>query len=90
MRLTEADVRFRTKPIPRLGLAAANAWNGPGGQAWTLTLRTEHVPLCLIAVSIQFVMGANEMEYFHSFNREIIVPTDSFQHYFQIQLPRFP
>lgn len=90
MRLMEADVRFRTKPIPRLGLTAVKPWSSTGPQPWQVTLRTEHAPLCLIALSVQFVTGADQREHFQGFKRQIIVPADSFQHDFKIDLPAPP
>ena len=64
MRLMAADVKFRTKPIPRLGLIAVKSWSAAGLQPWLVTLRTEHAPLCLIALSVQFVTGAVQREHF--------------------------
>jgi hypothetical protein len=88
MRLVEADVRFRVRPVPRLGLAAANAWNSPNGQLWILTLRSEHALLCLVAANIRFAVGGgHEVEYFHSFNGEVIDLAASFQHSFEIKMP---
>ena len=90
MRIVEADVRFRTKPTPRLGLSAANAWNQPGGQLWIMTVRTEHAPLSLIGVSIRFAIGPKETEYLHSFRGDVIHQAETFQHNFEVALTAAP
>jgi hypothetical protein len=80
MRLMDADVRFKLKPIPHLGLAPAEQWNDPQGQTWILTIRCQHAPMVLIGVSIRFSIGnGKEFEHFHTFNRKTINEQDSGQ-----------
>jgi hypothetical protein len=73
MRLMNADVRFRLKPIPHVGIAFALPWNNPGGQIWILTIRCDHAPMVLIGVSIHFAFAdGKQLEHFHNFNGETI------------------
>jgi hypothetical protein len=77
MRLMEADVRFRLKPIPHLGMAAVNSFAGPSCKRMYLVhIRAEHAPLRLVALSARFTTDAEQVrERWLSFNREIVQET---------------
>jgi hypothetical protein len=88
MRLMEADVRFRLKPIPHVGVAPSSAWDHPGDQVWTLTVRCDHAPMVLMATSIRFsIGGGKEFEHFHVFNGETIHPQTGRQYDLTIKMP---
>jgi len=73
MRLINADVRFRLRPIPGLDLAPANEWTDPQGQIWILRMGCQHAPMVVVGVSIHFSIGnGKEFEHFHTFNGETI------------------
>jgi len=89
MRLMDADVRFRLRPIPQVGIATALPWNNPGRQTWILTVRCEHAPMVLIGVSIYFAFAdGKQLEHFHNFNRETIHEQgNAHQYNFHIKMP---
>ncbi len=89
MRLMNADVRFKLKPIPHVGIATALPWNNPGGQAWILTVRSDHAPMVLIAASINFGFADGTLlEHFHNFKGEAIHEQDNAHQYnFHIKMP---
>jgi hypothetical protein len=57
MRLMEADVRFRLRPIPQFSL---NFEGTPKGYVYTLRIfvRVEHAPMRLVSILLEFFAGA--------------------------------
>jgi hypothetical protein len=89
MRLMNADVRFRLKPIPHVGLNASSPWKETG-QDWILTVRCEHAPMVLLGIEIAFhIGGGKQFEHFHSFKTgETVHPQQSAHGYdLDIKLP---
>lgn len=81
MRLMEADVRFRLKPIPYMGVSGLSTFLVEGSQEYGMHIRSENAPLRLIGVRITFYMEDGQTKaHWQTFEREIV----------QKQLVQFP
>jgi hypothetical protein len=86
MRLMEADVRFRLKPIPHLGLEFIHPPKGDVHEFY-LTLRAEHAPMCLIALDLNVAVGRESTAHTLTFNQEIVDNTTISTKTYGIKLP---
>jgi hypothetical protein len=76
MRLMEADVRFRLKPVPHLGIKGMGTFLAAGTQEYTVHIRSVHAPLRLVALSAVFKTPKGKTEeHRQTFNRQIVSET---------------
>ena len=88
MRLLNADVRFRLKPIPHVGVGTALPWDAPSGQTWIITIRTEHAPIVLTGLFIYFYIGGGKLfEYSHNLNNRSLNEHESYECKISIKMP---
>lgn len=86
MRLMEADVRFRLKPIPHIGLQFLSR---PGrNYEFYLTVRAEHAPMRLVGADVHVAMGSESKTHTVTFNQEIIDTTTAMTKTYEMELPR--
>jgi hypothetical protein len=72
MRLVDADVRFKLKPIPHFGLDFLHDPTKGTKREFIITLRAEHAPMRLTGVDLFFGMGSESKNHLLTFAQEVV------------------
>jgi hypothetical protein len=85
VRVVEADIRARLKPIPHVAIATSRPV-GPvtPKQQVIVTIRTENAPLRIVGLNISFNTPTRQLIYFESFRQNIVEIGTAFTGSFEI------
>jgi hypothetical protein len=72
VRIMEADVRARLKPIPHLGFTTTAAAPGQTKRTAIVTIRSDNAPLRIVGLEIVFATPKDKVEAFEMFRQDIV------------------